>query len=51
MYTIRPFSAGVCGFEGPHPEIAIMSIAAIAILRAEFFDREVVRRPEVFCTG
>jgi len=41
MYTIRPFSAGVRGFEGPHPVTAIASIAAIAKLRAEFFDREV----------
>jgi hypothetical protein len=58
MYTIRPFSAGVCGFDGPHPEIVIASvIAPSATTRAKFFerqvffDRKVAGRPEVFCTG
>jgi hypothetical protein len=47
MYTIRPFCAGVCGFEGPHPDTAIASIAASTTAKfrgcdsAEFFDPQV----------
>jgi len=33
MYTIRPCSAGVIVFDGPHAEIAIANIAAIADLK------------------
>jgi len=30
MYAIRPFSAGVSGFDGPHPDSAIANIVAHA---------------------
>jgi hypothetical protein len=58
MYTILPFCAAVCGFDGPHPAAAIaMSIATVAIAKfparttAVFFDREPGRRPKVLYTG
>jgi len=46
MYTIRPRSAGVIGFDGPHDERVIASIAAIAI-----FDRpDDLKWPKIVCT-
>jgi hypothetical protein len=47
MYTIRPRSAGVIGFDDPpHDDRAIASIAAIAI-----FDRpDDLKWPKILCT-
>jgi len=38
MYTIRPCSAGVIGFDGPHADNAIADIAATAGVHNRLID-------------
>jgi len=55
MYTIRPFSAGVNGFDGPHPDTAIANIAAHAAShnrrRARTAVCDLMKWPKMVCTA
>ena len=53
-YTIRPLSAGVNGFDGPHADSAIANIAAHApsrdCRRARAAVPALMERPKIICT-
>jgi hypothetical protein len=54
MYTIRPCSTDVIGFDGPHADIAIASIGATARIddcrRARATVSDLVKRPKLYRT-